>query len=235
MPITWNEKTIGWFKAAGAYTGFHEKLAEELRPTIAGSVTLFDIGCGLALLSQQWHNSVDHIVCMDINEAALASLEEDLAAKRIGNIVPRLGDGFACEPWCDVILLSYFGSLSIEHFMPYCRQMIVIVDLDERSNLSGRNAEMGRLRLTAGQVEQRLKERESSYSLRETALEFGQPFVSSEDAVDFARQYGLCSAAETETFLKRIVPVNRPPYLFYLPYLKRMGVFVIEGERGENT
>ncbi|MUG26540.1 methyltransferase domain-containing protein [Paenibacillus macerans] len=232
MQFTWNANTVGWFKAASAYTGFHEKLAERLLPVIAGSETLFDIGCGLGLLSQQWRDSVGKIVCVDINEAALASLTEDIAAKQIGNIEVRLNDAFDSEPWCDVILLSYFGSLSAERFLPYCRKLIVIADWDEGSNLTGRSgAGAGRVRLTAGKLEERLSESGVRYSLKETALEFGQPFVSREDAADFYGQHGSRFPAGAEAFLNRIVPVNRPPYRFYLPYLKRMGVFVIEGER----
>lgn len=233
MQFTWNAKTIGWFKAASAYTRFHEKLAEQLRPVIAGSETLFDIGCGLALLSQQWHDSVGKIVCVDINETALASVSEDLAAKQIGNIEVRLGDAFEGEPWCDVILLSYFGSQSIESFLPYCRKLIAIVDLNERSSLAGRGkAGTCHKRQTADNLKERLAGKGIRYSQQEVALEFGQPFVSRTDAVDFCTEYGLNALAEAETFLaERIVTVNQNPFRFYLPYLKKMGVFVIEGER----
>ncbi|RAU93465.1 class I SAM-dependent methyltransferase [Paenibacillus sp. YN15] len=231
MHFSWNEETIAWFKAASAYTGFHRKLAERLLATVGGAEVLYDIGCGLGLLSQELAPRVGKIVCVDINQEALASLERDAAAKGIGNISTLLGDCYRTEPACDVVLMSYFGSSSLDYFLPYCRRLISIVDLDERSSLGGSSLSGARRsRQTADKLERRLMEAGRSYTMEPISLEFGQPFTSRADAVRFLQVYYRCSPEEAEAFITgRLVKAEQAAYEYYLPYTKTMGVFRIEG------
>lgn len=233
MPISWNSQTIAWFKAASSYSDFHHKLADLLRPSVAGSGSMYDLGCGLALLSQQLHDIVEEIVCVDLSEAALASVKQDLISKNIQNIRPQLGDCYENDPLCDVILLSYFGSGTLERFLSACRTLISIVDWDADSSMAGSIlSATKRSRQTALHVEKQLRENEIQYTLLPVSLEFGQPFVSHEEAVYFLQQYYHCSFEETESFLaERLMPANRRPYSYYLPYQKKMGVFIIKGNR----
>ncbi|MDF2921683.1 MAG: hypothetical protein K0R57_597 [Paenibacillaceae bacterium] len=234
MHFSWNEATIAWFKAASDYTGFHRKLADRLRPVVAGSKSMYDMGCGLALLSQELAGSVDRIVCVDMNEAALADLSGELARKGINNMKPLLQDCYADGPECDVILLSYFGSSTLDRFLPRCRKLIAIVDRDERSSLAGQVLTgVDRKRQTANRVEEQLQEKGIRYTLEEVSLEFGQPFCSREDAVLFLKQYYRCTSSEAEEFTeRRIQPAVSAPFTLYLPYMKNMGVFVVEGMCG---
>lgn len=231
MHFSWNRQTIEWFKQASMYTGFHSQLADKLRPLVAGSKSMYDMGCGLALLSQQLSDSIESIVGVDMNEAALASLQQDTERLGLTNIRPVLGDCFAEGPTCDVILLSYFGSSSLDRFLPRCRKLISIVDLDERSSLAGNQLKgVERKRQTAGRVEEQLQAKGIAYTMEEIALEFGQPFLTAEEASRFFQQYYRCSPKEAEAFMaERLREAEQEPYLYYLPYLKRMGIFVVEG------
>lgn len=233
MLFSWNTETIAWFKAASAYTGFHAKLADMLRPALVGCGTLYDMGCGLGLLSQQLYDSVREIVCVDISEAALTSLREDLTEKGIANVRPKLGDCFESEALCDVILLSYFGSRTVDLFLPRCRCLIAIVDMDESSSLAGSLLTgRKRKRQTAGNVEEQLQSKGIRYSLQEVTLEFGQPFRSEEDGLRFFREYYRCTPEQAKDyFTNGAVPATQPPYRYYLPYQKKMGLFIIEGYR----
>jgi hypothetical protein len=224
MHFSWNPQTIIWFKAASTYTSFHCKLAKKLRPAVTGSRTMWDIGCGLGLLSQQLYEDVGEIVCLDTNEAALHSLQEDVSAKGIPNIKPRLGDCYETEPQGDVILLSYFGSRSIEQFLPCCSLLVSIVDLDENSSMGGRLLSgVNRKRQTSGTVEEALRSKGRRYSLEKVTLEFGQPFRSLEDGMEFLQQYYRCGKEESELFLhERAIPADgQELYQYYLPYLGR--------------
>lgn len=231
--IEWNTETIAWFKDASRYTGFHSRLAEMLRPHVAGCGTMQDLGCGLALLSQELHDSVGEIVCVDISEAALSSLQEDMEAKGIGSIRPTRGDCFEDESESDVILLSYFGSSAIDRLLPRCRRLIAIVDRSVASSLGGQALTgKDRKRQTADMVEEQLKKTAVRYSLQEIELEFGQPFRSRKDAGRFLQEYYHCTPEEAEAFIKdRVRPADQAPYEYYLPYRKRMGLFIIEGAR----
>lgn len=233
MHVAWNEETIAWFKAASVYTGFHRKLADRLRDTVSGAELMYDIGCGLGLLSQELAGEVGRIACMDMNREALASLEEDAVVRGIGNISAMQGDCYRTEPVCDVILMSYFGSSSLEFFLPFCKQLISIVDLDEGSSLGGKELSgSNRKRQTAVKLERQLKEAGRRYTLEPVSLEFGQPFVSKPDAMRFLQVYYGCTPEEAEAYMDgRLVKSEQAPYAYYLPYTKHMGVFRIEGGR----
>jgi SAM-dependent methyltransferase len=231
MHFAWNEETIAWFKAASIYTGFHRKLADRLRETVSGAELMYDIGCGLGLLSQELAGEVGRIVGVDMNREALASLEADAAARGIGNISTLHGDCYQTEPLCDVILMSYFGSSTLELFLPFCKQLISIVDLDEGSSMGGKGLSGGkRKRQTADKLERQLMEAGRRFTLEPVSLEFGQPFVSKPDASRFLQVYYGCTPEETEAYLAgRLVQAEQAPYAYYLPYTKHMGVFRIEG------
>jgi SAM-dependent methyltransferase len=231
MHFAWNEETIAWFKAASAYTDFHRKLAGRLRETVSGAELMYDIGCGLGLLSQELAGEVGRIVGVDMNREALASLEADAAARGIGNISTMHGDCYQTEPVCDVILMSYFGSSTLEFFLPFCKQLISIVDLNEGSSMGGKGLSGGkRKRQTADKLERQLKEAGRRYTLEPVSLEFGQPFVSKPDAMRFLQVYYGSTPEETEACMaRRLVQAEQAPYAYYLPYTKHMGVFRIEG------
>lgn len=235
MHFAWNEETITWFKAASGYTEFHRKLADCLKNSVQGAGVMYDIGCGLGLLSQELHRLIGRIVCVDINREALSSVERDAADKGIGNIETKLGDCYQTEPFCDVVLMSYFGSSSLDFFLPYCKTMISIVDLNEKSSLGGENLSGSkRKRQTADKVEKQLAAAGRRYSMETVSLEFGQPFTSKGDAMRFLQVYYRCTPEETERFLaERLVKSEQAPYEYYLPYTKTMGVFCIEG--GQST
>jgi cyclopropane fatty-acyl-phospholipid synthase-like methyltransferase len=231
MHFAWNEETIAWFKAASAYTDFHRKLADRLQETVSGAELMYDIGCGLGLLSQELAGEVGRIVGVDMNREALASLEADAAARGIGNISTMHGDCYQTEPVCDVILMSYFGSSTLEFFLPFCKQLISIVDLNEGSSMGGKGLSVSkRRRQTADKLERQLKETGRRYTLEPVSLEFGQPFISKADAMRFLKVHYGCTTEETEASIdRRLVKAEQALYAYYLPYTKHMGLFRIEG------
>ena len=63
MRMNWNDTTIKSFVSASEYTGFHEELANQIRPYIKNSKTLCDIGCGLGLIDMHLSKDLDYITC----------------------------------------------------------------------------------------------------------------------------------------------------------------------------
>ena len=83
MRMNWNDTTIKSFVSASEYTGFHEELANQIRPYIKNSKTLCDIGCGLGLIDMHLSKDLDYITCVDINENAINYLEKSIKEKNI--------------------------------------------------------------------------------------------------------------------------------------------------------
>ena len=243
MDFTWNEKTLDWFRAASAYTGFHDRLASIVRPCIADCETLCDIGCGHGLLDLELAKDLRSVLCVDRNEAAIGALDALIRARGAHNVVARVADvnSLAGERW-DAVMMSFFGAAleDITRFLTFCdKRMILIV---HESATSGRCVNAVSLRpkpFGAAEVTGFLTDRDLRFRRTHAALEFGQPFKSLADARDFIRTYAssmvdaagggpaeqtrLCKDMES-----RIVETGRADYPVYLPKSKKLAVFVVE-------
>jgi SAM-dependent methyltransferase len=244
MEFLWNEKTIAWFKAASAYTGFHSKLASIVRPYIQDCSTLYDIGCGLGLLDLELAKDIRSVVCIDRNEAVIAALNEIIRARGARNIVARTGDAntFA-EESRDVVILSFFGASfeDIARFLSFCDKRMILIVHEKASSAFRVSAVSLRPKvLGAAETADFLAIRNLDFCRRDIELEFGQPFKSLEDALDFIRVYASVSpgadAADGQSewdrlcgdMESRLVRTGLSEYPLYLPKPKKLAVFVVE-------
>jgi SAM-dependent methyltransferase len=244
MEFLWNEKTLAWFKAASAYTGFHSKLASIVRPYTEDCATLYDIGCGLGLLDLELAKDMQSIVCIDRNETVIAALNEIIRAHGAHNIVARTADAntFA-EESRDAVILSFFGSSfeDIARFLSLCNKRMILIVHEKASSACRVNAISLRPKiLGAAETADFLTMHNLAFCKRDFELEFGQPFKSSEDARDFIRVYASASPGADDAdersgwdrlcndMENRLVRTGLSEYPLYLPKPKRLAVLVVE-------
>jgi SAM-dependent methyltransferase len=248
MDFLWNEKTLAWFEAASAYTGFHSRLADVVRPYIEGCETLCDIGCGLGLLDLALAGDVRRAVCIDQSETAIAALNEIIRARGARNVVARTADANGLTEECgDAVILSFFGSsgADIERFLPLCRKRLILIVHEKSSPTRCANAVALRPRpLGAAEVTDYLTNRRLKFRKTVAELEFGQPFRSLEDARDFIRIYAAAAPDADDAdaggqsdwdrlygdMERRLVRTGLSDYPLYLPKPKRLAVFAAEKE-----
>ena len=163
-------------------------------------------------------------------------LRQTILARGLTNITPLHCDllSDALTEQYDGMIFCFFGSL--EEILPVarrqCRKTLIIIKKNYALHrfsltvqpLRGETAQDARETLRAMGVPFLFDARE---------LEHGQPFASLADAVRFFRIYSKDEAPDTitpEAVLPRLQETDDPRYPYYLPQIKRLGIFRIQME-----
>lgn len=227
----WREETLAWYLRAAEHGKYHESLAERILPWLRGTVC--DLGCGPGCLSLALLEHLPQVTAVDVDRAALTVLR-----RRAGpglQILEADAMALPADMCWDTLVLSFFGRITAEghldYFLAHCQKRIVsIVEGGTRSSFSATGTS-AREKDRVPQVEAYLKERGVPFHLEEHALEFGQPLLDLEDARAFVRSWSPkgCPSLSREELCGRLEPLEGGGY--YLPYKKRIGIFVIDKER----
>ena len=233
MRIVWDEQGISWFLDAGVYTGFHQALAEKIKPYLEQKDTLCDLGCGLGRLDLELAPNVFEVTAVDISERAIDVLRRDAEALGLKNIKAEVRDVTTLTEFFDVALLSFFGQSNIGKFSQLCRRRLIrIVGADNSSNFYPERYRC-EARDTVPSVRGELEVLGVGYELEMCSIEFGQPLRSRHDAEAYVlRNAPEATAKEVNTFLKdRLESTGREDFPFYLPNKKELGIFIIDKEK----
>jgi len=232
MHIKWDENGIRWFLDAGEYTGFHKMLAQKIIPYLLPGDTLCDAGCGLGRLDLELTEYVQSIRSIDINDDAISVLQKDIVNLGKQNIRAEVCDASALDETYDVMLLSFFGQSNMLDFLKNCRRRLIrVVSMENNSTLYP-SRHRNYTRDTVASVQEELDAQGIKYSLELSALEFGQPLRTWQDA----EQYILRNAPEApddevNDFLKEhLQNTGRDDFPYFLPNYKEFGIFIIDKE-----
>lgn len=229
MNFLWNEQTIGWFLDAGAYTGFHKKLAQMIIPHLEAGDTLCDLGCGIGRLDLELAPHVSRLTAVDINESVTELLRRDADNMGIRNLDSVCGDAGSFDGSFDVLLMSFFGLMNMADMRKLCRRKFIrVVHKKVKEQLHPGDARNAR-KETVQTVREELEKIGADYTLETATIEFGQPLRSWLDAERFVRQNAPNSAdGEIDGFLREnLTRTGRDDFPFYLPNPKGIGVFMI--------
>jgi cyclopropane fatty-acyl-phospholipid synthase-like methyltransferase len=231
MNFDWNSNTIRWYQEANKYSGFFKNIAELIAPGLKDHSTLCDIGCGLGLVDLELSTHIKNITCIDINKEAIKALQKSVKDRKITNIEPRLMDCKDIDENWDVIYISFFGSRNLEEYLPRCKKLIAVVGKKNQTELYPEKYRTFQ-KNTSDEVEQALTNKGITYFLREVSFEFGQPLSSLEEAKNFVTTHSpQISPKDLADFLaQRLIETGEQQYPFFLPRMKAMGIFEIEGE-----
>ena len=232
VKFDWNEGTIRRYIEANEYTGFFKNIAQIIKPKLEGFSTLCDLGCGLGLLDLELHHNIENITCTDINQVALNALEQTINEKNIQNIRTQIMDSNHIQGQWDIILVSFFGAKELECFLPHCKKLIAVVHGDKEGNLSPTKCDTFK-KMNVSDVEENLREKAIHYSLTHHAFEFGQPLTSIEEAREYIQDHTPdITPGDLEIFLsEKLKKTGEEKYPFYIPRMKKMGIFEIKGEQ----
>jgi SAM-dependent methyltransferase len=232
MLFDWKEDTIRWFVDASEFTGYHRKLSHRIAPMIENYSTLCDIGCGLGILDLHLSPFIKKINCFDINEKALAYLKGAINKNNLTNIEVQQKNCESLSDFYDCILLSFFGSRNIHKYLPHCKKLIVIIGGDNTSHMypTNSNSKIPKDRNTYKEVEKYLKVSGIPYNLDTLFLDFGQPFVSLEDARKYVGNLsGNATEEDIEGFIQRNIKKLNGDFPYYMAHEKEVGIFEIKG------
>lgn len=234
--IQWNRQSLQWFADASEYTGYNKKLAEILLRQIPCRGTLCDLGCGAGLIDFELAPHIGQITCVDISPEAVNAVAEGARQRGISNISARCMDAEKLAgQWDTVLALFHGGADFYTRYRHLAKDRLILAAPEERKGGFGPEGKKADKHFDVAGVKYYLNALGASYELLELALEYGQPFPDLKDAERFVRTYSMpLDDRELRAYLnEKIETTGDRRFPYYLPNLKKIGLFIItvEGER----
>ncbi len=238
MMIKWNEKSFGWFRRASEYTGYNKKLAEILYQHIEKFGTLCDLGCGMAQTDIELAEKIGHVTCIDLDQGAVDYVRERAEALNISNLEVKCLDARTAAGLWDTVMSIYHGEAEdfVKNFLPLASDRFIAVVHGKPKGSLGPKQCREKKNNYAEMTADTLNELGVRYYREEYRLEFGQPFLDMEEAIDFVKTYSLNPTdVEIDEYLKEtLIKSGDDKYPLYLPNEKHFAVFVIRRQENEN-
>ncbi|MDR1028906.1 MAG: class I SAM-dependent methyltransferase [Clostridiales Family XIII bacterium] len=236
MIFEWTDEKIEFFARAGAYTGFHRKLAGLILPYMGADEDVIDVGCGLGLIDFELASRVRSITAVDEHPAVIRYMRDRVRARGPRNIFPRIADARVVSggDW-DVVLLSFFGTpdAGLKYMISEAGKRVVIITHGEDTDPVHSLVKPKVKKVFARDMEEFFLAERYAYRKHIVDLDFGQPLRSMEEAVYFLESYSLEQDAEAKRtrldfLLKRVVETGDATYPYFLPKPKNVAVFAVE-------
>jgi SAM-dependent methyltransferase len=234
LEIFWGNKSADWFISASEYTGYHKHLADILMRHMLPKSTMCDMGCGIGLIDFALADYLSHITCVDIDQGAIELLEAESAKRNLKNITAMNVDAAKMQgAWDYGLMLFFHGKFSDDpsHYLNLFKQkLFYIVHADPIDSKKDNKPERTKCS-SVSSIRRELERLGIVYQLEHHALEYGQPFSSFDEAVDFVKTYKICEVGEEESYLRaNLQEADIMDYRYYLPHTKRFGMFIIGRE-----
>lgn len=230
----WTDRMIGFMSDASGYGNYFEELSECLSAYLDKDWTVCDAGCGIGQLTISLSPLVKHITGIDRSEPAIGKLKNSLATAGLDNAEAVCADfdNLDSSFVFDAMIFNYYGRMDeiLEIARRYCRKRIIVV----KKNYTNHRFSIGKNPInesSTSEVSAFLDSRGMRYTTRLFSAEFGQPFRSLEDAVEFFSIYsrdGDRSLINRENVEKRLVETGKTDFPYYLPHRRESMIFVIE-------
>lgn len=235
--IIWNEESNRWLRDASEYTGYNRELSQMLLEYLPTGGTLCDMGCGNGLVDFELAPYFREITCVDISAGAVNAVSERAAELGVKNLTAVRANGETFEgAWDCVTALFHGGPETFDRYFGKTRDTLLIAVHASRVGDLGPEKYRVRRCSDVTDMKEYLNEKHVRYLLKETALEYGQPLKSLEEAERFVRTYTLPpEAEELREYLKQnLQETGRKDFPYYLPKKRRFGLFVIRKSENPN-
>ena len=228
MMQAWTPEGMAFLQDAMACCGYYPALARRIAPYLPKQAHVCDAGCGLGGLSVALLPYCRHVTAVDRAAAPLENLRQ--RAGHDPRLTVRQGDIRCLPPETpyDAMVFCLFGGTDeiLDIAARQCGGTALVVRRDFRQHQFSSGVRMAGH--TAADMEQELRRRGLTCTLRRFTLEFGQPFRSVEDALAFFRLYSRDGTVPARQELEaRLEPSSWPDYPLYLPNPKPLCLLAI--------
>lgn len=223
----WSPEVIRYLHTAADRSRYYTDLARELGAFLHPEDRVCDAGCGLGLLSRALLPYCGHVTAIDRSPAAIADLTARGHDPRLTALTGDIRDLPPQRPY-DAMVFCLFGGTEeiLDIAARQCGGTALVVRRDFRQHQFSSGVRMAGH--TAADMEQELRRRGLTCTLRRFTLEFGQPFRSVADALAFFRLYSRDGTAPARQELEaRLEPSPWPDYPLYLPNPKPLCLLAI--------
>jgi len=230
----WTDRMISFMSDASGYGNYFDELAKCLSAYLEKDWTVCDAGCGIGQLTLSLSPFVKHITGIDRSEPAIGKLRNCLATAGPDNAEAVCADfeNLDSSIVFDAMIFNYFGKMEeiIEIADRHCLKRIIVV----KKNYTKHRFSIGSNPIdekSVDYVKDYLNGIGAKYTTELFSAEFGQPFHSIEDAVDFFSIYSRDkdrSLINSENVEKRLVETGKSDFPYYLPHRRESMIFAIE-------
>lgn len=255
MKLSWDETSYRWARDSSKYTGFDLKLSEILLEKIgqyeessAGKMssvheqnglygTLCDMGCGAGEVDLVLAPYFDRVTCVDIDPVVINRLSQTVEEEKIGNISTVCADGEDITEHFDrVIALFHARSIDlIRKYLKIADKQLILVVRDSKMTEIGVDEYKSLDCFDTGSMKNALDEAGIRYTFSKHSIEHGQPFQNYTEAVEFVMKY--CEISEIDRAKEylnvKLEYTGEKEFPYYLPKMKKMGIFVINTQSEE--
>ena len=213
----WSPEIIRYLHTAADRSRYYTDLARELGAFLHPEDRVCDAGCGLGLLSRALLPYCGHVTAIDRSPAAITDLTARDHDPRLTALTGDIRDLPPQKPY-DAMVFCLFGGTDeiLDIAARQCGGTALVVRRDFRQHQFSSGVRMAGH--TAADMEQELRRRGLTCTLRRFTLELGQPFRSVEDALAFFRLYSRDGTVPARQELEaRLEPSPWPDYPLYLP------------------
>lgn len=241
--FVWNKEKIELYKRASQYTGFYENIGDMIKPFLDKSLVAADIGCGAGLLSFAVSPMLSKVYAIDINKDAinhlkneiLATSSDELSQPEHGNIIPINADAETLDniSW-DIGLMCFYGypDKELSKLIRRSKERTFIIVNNGTPQTKDQNSTLEKV--YAPKIDLFLREEGFEFVRENHQLEFGQPFKSKDEVKLYTDIYANHlndneRQARYEDRVKALEKTDSKEYPLYLPHLKEISLFRIEG------
>ena len=239
----WNNQSIKWHLTSESHTTFYKNVMEELIPFTENCKTFLDIGCGIGTYSIEFAVKGLEVTAIDKSPVVVECVSSRAKHMKLNNlnVLNTTFEDFSFKDNYDIIFVSYMMGLvnesNVESILQNINNHLILImpfnkikddfsinELYTELGLELKNLEQ----LNYLQTTQFLEEKNIKYDIRIINAEFGQPFSTFKEALQFIYHYFNLPAEKkfevAQWLNKKIIKLNN---MFYLPNNKKGAIIII--------
>ena len=242
MLANWSDKKIEWYVRASKWTGYHQKLADRIRPLLKKTDHVVDLGCGPGLIDMAIASDVKKITAIDINTIVLNHYNNVIAGDGHHNIQTLCGDAKAqpeelIPDEFDVALFCFFGGPHAAFKSAQRKASRLTINITHGNAMQEASSIISDefQRVYEDEMEAYLVSEGIRYTKTSEWIDFSQPLLSMDEAKSFFETYaseGEEGSAERRAQIERqlsfVERIDDPVYPLRYIKPKDTAIFVIE-------
>ena len=225
--VPWSENRIKWYDRAVKYCGYDDALIEAVGGYLPKDETVCDLGCGTGYLARRLAELGYRVTAFDKSGITRENLRRIKEEQGLRSLTVTEGSWYDLpqKPLWDNVIMVMAGMLDVdlELFLTLAaKRLIIITKDDDRSHVQANGVSV----MKHPEFELMKKQLQGcDYDTFTMTLQFGQPFLSKEEAQEYFRVF----EADTESADSKLNLLEQRDgeYPWYLPNEKNMRVFAV--------
>lgn len=225
----WTQKRIEWYERAINRTGYDKALASALMPHLGDGDTVCDLGCGTGYLGLELARHGYAVSAVDISRCAMDCLSGKPESAKPGfEMLHSDWTDVADRRW-DHVIMCLTGNFETElsYYLSLCMKNLIIIGKRKTRRYAGRRHPLENNHVRYDELRKILTAKGLEHTYKECSLEFGQPFKTLAEAEEYLQYFGA-KGSDLTSAMKMIKTAEDPEYPYYLPYMKDMGICVVQ-------